>query len=156
MTVRPVTVADIPLLAEFWYDGMALRSQKQTAIRLMPDAMTRWSAYAESLIDDSDVIFLAVELENDLPGCIIGRVEKNIPGVLPERYGLIEQVVIDMHNPHKRQNTITELLDALKADFRRKAISHIMVHVPVYSSVEQGFWRGMGLKHVEDTFWMEL
>lgn len=156
MTVRPVTLADIPLLTEYWYDGMALRSQKQRTIRLMPDALTRWQQYAESLIDNSEVIFLAVELENELLGGIIGRVEKNQVGVLPEHYGLIEQVVIDLHSPHKRKNAVTELLEALKNDFRRRDISHIMVHASVNSPVEQGFWRGLGLRHLEDTFWMEL
>jgi hypothetical protein len=89
-------------------------------------------------------------------GCIIGRSENNHVGLLPEQYGIVEQVILDLHSPHKRKNAVTELLEALKTHFRQKGISHIMVRVPTYSPVEQGFWRGLGLTHLEDTFWMDL
>lgn len=156
MTVRPTTARDIPLLSEFWYDQMALRSQKQSAVRLMPDAQEQWQDYAIDLLLDELSIFLTAESNGDILGCAIGRIENNQVGLLPQQYGLIEQLVLDLHSPHKRKNAVSELLEALKSDFRQKDISHIMIRVPTYSPVEQAFWRGLGLVHLEDTFWMDL
>lgn len=156
MTVRPVDVPDLDLLSEFWYDGMALRSQKQASIRLMPDAIDQWQIYAHSLFYDDEALFSLVEIDGDILGCIVGRVVDNQPGLLPLQYGIVEQLVLDLHSPHKRKNAVNELLEVLKTHFRQKDISHIMVAVPAYSPIEQGFWRGLGLTHLEDTFWMDL
>ncbi len=156
MTVRPVNHFDISTLAEFWYDGIALRSQKQSAIRLMPDAIEQWEEYAAILLYDEEATFLLVEIEGEILGCIVGRVADNQPGLLPRKYGIVEQLVLDLHSPHKRKNAVNELLEAIKNYFRQKDISHIMVRVPAYSPVEQGFWRGLGLTHLEDTFWMDI
>ena len=155
MTVRPVNHFDISLLAEFWYDGMALRSQKQSAIRLMPDAIEHWEEYAAILLYDEEAIFRLVEIEGDVAGCIVGRVVDNQPGLLPRKYGIVEQLVLDLHSPGKQKNAVSELLNAVKNYFLKQDISYIMVRVPAYSPVEQGFWRGLGLTHLEDTFWME-
>lgn len=156
MTVRPVDIPDIELLSEFWYDAMALRSQKQSSVRLMPDAIDQWQEYASSLYYDKEAVFLLVEIQGDILGCIVGRVQDNQPGLLPHQYGMVEQLILDLHSPHKRKNAVNELLEALKTHFRQKDISHIMVRVPSYLPVEQGFWRGLASIHLEDTFWMDL
>ena len=66
MTIRPVTSDDIPLLSEYWYDTMALLQHMTSHIRLLPDARGRWERYAQDLVWDPAVIFLAAEVAGDV------------------------------------------------------------------------------------------
>lgn len=156
MTIRLVTAHDIPLLSEFWYDQMALRSQKQSAIKLAPDAIKQWRQFALSCLDDDTVAFYLVEINDDVLGCAIGRVQANQVGLLPKQVGIIEHVILDLHSPHKRKNAVNQLLEGLKDYFRQSDIQHIIVQVPTQSPVEQAFWRGFGVLHLNDIFWMDL
>lgn len=156
MTIRSVTANDIPLLAEYWYDQMALYSQKQAMMQLKPNADEVWQAYAQSLLHDTEVAFIANECKGELLGCIIGRITTNKIGLLPEKYGQVDDIILDLHSPHKQHNTVTELLAALKNYLFEKNIVHLIVHVPNHAPVEQAFWRGLGATHIEDTFWMNL
>lgn len=156
MTVRAVTFDDIPVLTEFWYDQMALASQKHPSIRLASDAEIQWRTYAESLVNDKNIAFLLAEIDNKIIACAIGRIQANNVGLHPKQIGIIEDIILDLHSPHKRKNAVTDLLKALKIYFRQMDIQYIMIHVPTFSLVEQGFWRGLGLQHTHDTFWMDL
>lgn len=156
MTVRLATPDDLPLLAEYWYDQVALRSQKHISVRLLPDAEARWQQYAHTLLQADHAQFLIAELEGDVLACAIGHIEPNEIGLYPPMIGRIDNIILDLHSPHKRKNAVTELLDALKQYYRQSDIQHIIVTVPTYSPVEQGFWRGLGLHHIKDTFWMDL
>lgn len=156
MPIRDVTIDDIPVLAEFWYDQMALRSQKHAAIKLAPNALTQWEIFAHTCLYDDDLVFLLAEIDNDIIGCAIGRIQANQVGLVPAQVGIIEQIIFDLHSPHKRKNAVTELLEAIKAYFRQSDIQYIIVQVPTQSPVEQGFWRGLGLSHLDDIFWMDL
>ena len=156
MIIRPVQEDDISLLAEFWYDQMALLSQKQSFIRLMPDALEQWRRDAIAIMQDDLRCFLVVVLEDDILGAIIGQIKTNKAGLLPRKYGVIDQLILDLHSPHKRKNAVNSLLDALKSYFHQQEISHMIVDVPVYSLVEQGFWRGLGATQLNNTFWMDI
>ncbi len=156
MIIRPVQEVDIPLLAEFWYDQMALLSQKQSFIDLMPDAIEQWQNHAYAIMQDDMVSFLVIESMHEIIGSIIGRIEDNQAGLLPQKYGVIDQLILDLHSPHKRKSAVNSLLDALKNRFRQQNISHIIVRVPIYSLAEQGFWRGLGATQLNNSFWMEI
>jgi GNAT superfamily N-acetyltransferase len=156
MTIRPAKPSDIYFLSEYWYDQMALLSQKSRLIRLAPNARSQWENYAESLIAKTDIFFFVAERENEILGAIIGRELENTIGLIPERYGMVEYLIVDMHSPHRRENFIGQLLNHLKTAFRERGLSHLKVSVAAYTPVEQGFWRGLGANLLEETFWMAL
>lgn len=156
MTIRSVQENDISLLAEFWYDQMALYTQKHVTMQLMPDAMERWKQYAQALIQGDTKVFKVVEVDGKVLGAIIGYINDNQIGLLPRKYGVIEQLILDLHSPHKRKNAVNDLLNAVNIHFRQHNISHISVRVPTYSLVEQGFWRGLGATQLDNSFWMEI
>ncbi|GAB5490264.1 MAG: hypothetical protein Phog2KO_04790 [Phototrophicaceae bacterium] len=156
MIIRPAEKTDISLLAEFWYDQMALYSQKQTIIRLMPDALEQWQSYAQAILEDDTIYFLVIERDNEALGAIIGHIANNDVGLLPQKYGVIDYLILDLHSPHKRKNAVNNLLSALKERFFQQNISHMMVRVPKYSLVEQGFWRGLGASDLDNSFWMDV
>ena len=156
MIIRPAENPDISLLAEFWYDQMALYSQKQNTTRLMPDALEQWQSYALAILEDEAVYFLVIEDNNEVLGAIIGHIENNGAGLLPQKYGVIDYLILDLHSPHKRKNSVNNLLSALKDRVSQENISHMMVRVPKYSLVEQGFWRGLGASDLDNSFWMDV
>ncbi|MGJ3239946.1 MAG: hypothetical protein ACFE0Q_14640 [Anaerolineae bacterium] len=155
MTVRPTNPSDMPLLAEYWYDQIALYTQKHQHAQLLPDALIRWQAYAQQLLS-GDAIFLTIERDGDVFGCIIGRIINNQVGLAPLQIGCVEHIVLDLHSPHKRQYAVHDLLEALMLQFRARDIMRVIVRVPAYAPVEQAFWRGLGWAHLEDTFGMDL
>src|SRR5690606_22896072 len=89
MIIRPVQEVDIPLLAEFWYDQMALLSQKQSFIGLMPDAIEQWRNYAYEIMQEELRNYRAVEIEQVIVGCMIERIEDNQAGLLTQICGVI-------------------------------------------------------------------
>lgn len=156
MLIRPAQSADIASLSEFWYDRMALLQQRHPHIRLLPDARAQWEAAASADLQRDGCIFLVAEGEADLLGCIVGAVLENQPGLAPRRYGQVQQLILDMHSPQRRQGTGARLVQALSEQFMQQGIRTMQVHAPHSSAVEQAFWRGMGAKTIASIFWMEL
>jgi hypothetical protein len=156
MTIRPAKLSDIPFLAEFWYDQMALRSEKTAGIRLAPDALSSWENYAKEQLGSERPIFLVAESEGEILGGIIGTVSKNEIGLLPEQFGLIVYLILDMHSPQIQQNTAGALVKAVKDYFRQQGLKQCRIAVASQSLIEQGFWRGLGANLLTESFWMDL
>jgi hypothetical protein len=156
MTIRPAKLSDIPFLAEFWYDQMALRSQKTAGIRLAPDAIASWENYAREQLENERSFFLVAEGEGEILGGIIGTMSKNEIGLLPEQFGLIVYLILDMHSTQIQQNTAGALVKAIKDTFRQQELKQCRIAVASQSLIEQGFWRGLGANLLTETFWMDL
>ena len=95
MLIRPAKKTDISLLAEFWYDQMALYSQKQSIIGLMPDALEQWQSYAQAILNDDTIYFLVIQRDEEVLGAIIGHIADNDVGLLPRQYGVVDQLILD-------------------------------------------------------------
>ncbi|MEL6524261.1 MAG: GNAT family N-acetyltransferase [Chloroflexota bacterium] len=156
LSIRYAQTADLTLLAEYWYDYLAVQSQKQRTISLMPDAQQQWIHYIQTLLTNNESVGLVAEREGECAGAIFGQIITNEPGLLPKHIGHLDTLVVDMHSPYKRNNIITMLLDALKAEWIAKGITLMQIRVPAYAPVEQSFWRGLGASHTQDTFWITL
>jgi len=156
LSMRYVQATDLTLLSEYWYDYLALQSQKQPAISLMPDAQQHWVQHIQTLLTDNKSTGFVAEREGECLGAIFGQIVPNSPGLFPVYIGHIDTLVIDMHSPYKRRNIVTALLDALKAEWIATGITLMQIRVPVYAPVEQSFWRGLGASHTQDTFWITL
>ena len=156
MNIRVSAVDDLPILAEYWYDRMALLSQKTAMIRLMPDAQARWQKHAQSLLTNDDATCLTVELDGEILGCMFASIQANKVGLLPEFYGKISDIVLDLHSPHRQAGTVKALLQEMKQHFQTRDLSVMMVQVPLSATIEQAFWEGLGAKHYQNTFWMEI
>jgi hypothetical protein len=155
MIIRSTTHDDISILAEYWYDRVALLSQKTATIRLAPDAQAQWSQYAKSCLSDSNAISFTAEIDTEILGCMIGIVEANQAGLLPAYYGKINDIVLDLHSPQRQHGTVNALLTRLKQHFQERGLSEMIVHVPIVANIEQSFWSGLGARHYQNTFWMD-
>ena len=156
LTIRPVENEDIPVLSEFWYDNMALLQQLNPRIRLLPDARRQWEIAMKVIIAANDVIFLAAENENELLGCIAGRIASNQPGLAPALIGIIDWLILDLHSSDKQQGAGRELLNAIKIRFGDRHITQLQVTVATQATVEQAFWLGVGVKKTDELFWMTI
>jgi hypothetical protein len=156
MTIRPAKISDIPFLAEYWYDQMALRSQKTAAIRLAPDAIHQWEVYARDLLANETAIVFVAEHKGEILGGIVGQETKNMPGLLPEYFGLIVYVILDIHSPHMQQHTVGDLVNAIKEAFQAWGLKQCRITVAAQAPIEQGFWRGLGANLFAEEFWMLL
>jgi hypothetical protein len=156
MIIRLTTIDDIPILAEYWYDRMALLSQKTKVIRLMPDAQARWAEYVQALLGNNRAICFTAEFDGEVVACMLGIIEENQAGLLPENYGKISNIVLDLHSPQHQQGTVNALLARLKQHFHEQGLSEMLVDVPISASIEQAFWDGLGARHYRNTFWMTI
>lgn len=156
LTIRALHIEDLSILAEYWYDHVALQAQKHTAIALMPDAEQHWIDAMQVHLQDTQTLAYIAALENEVFGGLIVTVVPNAPGLLPASVGEIVAIVLDMHSPHKRHNTVSQLLDRATTDLAAQGIQALRVSVPAYAPVEQGFWRGLGATHIMDTLWIAL
>lgn len=156
MTIRPAKLSDIPFLAEYWYDQMALRSQKTAAIRLAPDALAQWEAYAKALLGDASAIVFVAEREEEILGGIIGQEAKNAVGLLPDHFGLIVYLILDMHSPQRQAITAGSLVKTMLEAFRAQGLKQCQIMVAAQSPIEAGFWRGLGANLLAEEFWMSL
>lgn len=156
LTIRALHIEDLPILAEYWYDHVALQAQKHAAIALMPDAEQHWIDAMQAHLQDAQTLAYIAALENEIVGGLIVTIVPNAPGLLPVSVGEIVAIVLDMHSPHKRHNIMSYLLDHASTDLAEQGITTLRVSVPAYAPVEQGFWRGLGATHITDTFWIAL
>lgn len=155
LTIRPAVQEDILVLSEFWYDNMALMQQSNPRIRLLPDARHQWEVAMQSISVEQNAIFLVAENAAELVGCVIGRVTANKPGLAPERIGVIDTLLLDLHSK-KLQGAGRELLQAVKSRFIDQHVSQLQVAVAAQATVAQAFWLGMGAKKTDEIFWMLL
>lgn len=156
LTIRLAENNDIPLLSEFWYDNMALLQQSNPRVRLLPDARRRWEDAARQFRNLDAVIFFVAEIDEDIVGCIVGRIIPNQAGLAPEVIGIIDWLILDLHTPHKQKGVGRALLQAVKDHFIDRHITQLQVTVSTQATVAQAFWLGVGAKKTDEIFWMNL
>jgi len=154
--IRKATTNDLPGLFELWYDRMALLAQTNPTLRLAPNHPQAWRQAAETWITNAETEFLVWQREQSYVGYIVGEIQANAPGLLPERIGVIPALVIDLHTPPLPGGTGRVLLDALLDWFKDHHICTITAHAPLLSPVEQAFWRGVGAVAKSHRFEMRL
>lgn len=153
---RPAESADIPILSEYWYDRMTLLMQTNPRIRLLPDARARWEVAAQRWLHDDTMIFLAGLADAEVAGGIVGKIEPNAPGLIPEQYARLVDFVIDVHTIHQQQGIGRVLLNAFREQVRRAGITRLSVQVMDGMAVEQAFWHGMGAKSYAELVWIDV
>jgi hypothetical protein len=146
---RLASPADIPFLAEMWYERALLQQQ-----RVASDARARWSAAALSWLGEADTaMFVAEGDHGTLEGYIVGRIQPAPPGLLPEQQGLVTEMAIDAHAYHG--GTARALVDALRSWFVNRRVEQFLVMVSQRAPVEQAFWRGLGGQKRMDVLWIK-
>ena len=146
---RLATPADIPFLADMWYERALLQQQ-----RVAPDARQHWTAAALLWLNEPQTgMFVAEGNDGRLAGYIVGHVQPAPPGLLPEEQGIVTEIAIDAHVYHG--GTARALVEALRSWFIDRNIEQFLVMVSQRSPVEQAFWRGLGGLKRMDVLWIK-
>lgn len=153
--IRSTIPDDINVLSEYWYDNVVLLQQTNPHIRLLPNAQARWRKSVENCLEQDTVIMLTASYD-DIVGCAIGRVILNKAGFAPEKIGVVEHLVVDLHTPQNQTGVGTALWNALKIAFANHNIDVVRVDIATHAAVQQAFWRGIGAKKRYDSFWINL
>ncbi|MCU0511692.1 MAG: GNAT family N-acetyltransferase [Anaerolineae bacterium] len=156
LSIRPALPADVPVLSEYWYDRMTLLMQTNPRIQLAADARARWELSAGRWLHEAGMIFLVAHVGAVPVGAIIGRVEAGTPGLLPDHYARVHELVIDLHTAYRQQGAGRRLLNAFRDQVRAAGITMLVVQVAEGMAVEQAFWRGMGARPRAELMWMDV
>lgn len=158
LPVRIATLNDIPRLADLWQEKTAVLQQFDRRVGAAPDGMARWSAAAAGWLNDPRCAVFVIETNKDasekVAGYVIGWIQPNTPGLMPEQYGVITDIAFDMHD--QRGGQARELLGPLRDWFAAQGISAIVAQVSSRSVVEQAFWRSLGATEWVDLMWLKL
>jgi GNAT superfamily N-acetyltransferase len=144
-----VTATDLPALAKLWYEKLVMQTERR--ISPAPDARESWAAAAQTWLNDPRCGLFAAERDDDLIGYIAGWTQP-MPGLVPERIGLITEIAIDAHRYHGGVGRA--LFEALRAWFKTQGIEQIAIWTPCYDAVAQAFWRSLGAAEWVDVLWI--
>lgn len=154
VTVRLMTLDDLPKLYPLWQEQMSLLGQSDK--RLMPDAdaPSNWHmAMAAAL---NDVRALLVTGWDELPNPVGFAVGWEAPvGMLPGltgRTAVIGDLVIDMHR--YRGGAARQLVTAVREGFAARGITRLVAISARRHPTAQAFWRSLGAVEWMDCFWL--
>ena len=155
MLIRGALQADLPILAEYWYDRMVMVQQYNPQVRLLPQAQQRWQAAAEGWLNDPNTIFQVAETPGqDLLGGVAGQIVDNDAGLAPAKIGQVVAFVIDLHTPRLQAGVGRILIDTLRQQLAQRHIQRIMITVFPALSVEAAFWQAIGARQYSGNYWL--
>jgi ribosomal protein S18 acetylase RimI-like enzyme len=146
VTIHAATTADIPSLAELWYEKTVMRAQADHRIKLAPNARAVWTRSVIGWLDDPNCrVFVAVE---SVPvGYLLAWVQ-------PARRGTIQQIAIDAHGYHGGVGRA--LVEAARAWFTDRGVARVVVWTARRDATEQAFWRSLGATDWMEMLWMDV
>jgi ribosomal protein S18 acetylase RimI-like enzyme len=147
---------DVPVLSEFWYDQMALVAQTNKRIRLLPNARAQWEQAVLDWLTQPRYLCQTAQVGDEIIGGMIAVIVPPAPGLAPQQLAHIAYLIVDIHTRHARSGVGRVLLEAMRLALRERKITHFLTQVGAQSAVEQAFWRGIGARHDDDVFWMEV
>lgn len=152
ITIRPARSADIPALAVLWYEKRVIQSQSDRRFRVQSQGVKDWSAALESWLADPGCYVLVAQGEDELFGYIIGWVQPNPPGIVPDKVGAVTELVVGAHSYQNGLGRV--LLQPLREWFQQQGINQMVAYVHHRQPIEQAFWRALGATEWIDLMWM--
>lgn len=151
-TIRAATRADLPALANLWYEhAMLLSSDPRFAPA--PDGPAAWeTAHAARLGQPGCVLLLATDEERML-AYAAARLEPAPPGLRVRQIGVIEEMAADIHRP--APGTMSALADALAGWLRAHGADALTVRLPRLAAADQAFWRARGAGEWMQWLWLK-
>ena len=140
--IRPALAADSAALAVLWRDTADTLTRLDRRLRVAPDGLDRWRAAFVAGLSRSDQHSVVAMRGRTLIASMTGQINSNAPGFLPDRIGLISELIVDSHG--RGGGIGTRLADALVQWFAAEGVTVIEARVPASNPIAQAFWRASG------------
>ncbi len=140
-----------------WQESTQMLSKVDARLQLVPDAAFRWQDSVRDWLSRGDMAVFVAEStvrEGQLIGYIVGSVVDNLPTLIPERYGYVNDLAVDAHG--KASGIGRGLFDALKGWLREQGITQVEARVPYRHPIAQAFWRALGATELYEQMWLKL
>ena len=154
MKIRRAETADLEAASQLWFDRINLLQQTDPNIRLLPAAKEAWRSTARSWIADEKVHFLASEKGEHLIGLIAVGLVEGMPGLHPQRKGVLLDMAVDLHEAHRGSSE--QLLERAKCWLSAKNVTQLEIDVPARYPVEVAFWRAQGARLRSERHWLRI
>lgn len=154
LTVRPMTQEDLPKISNLWQEQMNFLAQTDRRLGAQPINTQVWSAGMLLLLtDERAVLLVAIDDDNEFVGYVTAwEFPAGLLAGTVGRVGIIGDLVIDMHR--YRGGVARNLVFAIREEFSRRDVSHVLVFSLRHHVVGQAFWRSIGVKEWMDGFWL--
>jgi len=136
LSTRPVRADDLPTLAEYWYDRMALRQQAVGGVDLDADAASAWQAEAALWLQDARVMGLVIALGDEVLGGAWARMQGDS--------ALLLAWVLDLHLRPGLSGAGQRLLADVGLLLHQQGVRGLLLPNPQGLAVEEAFWRAVG------------
>ena len=154
INIRRALPGDLPELSNIWYEKMVLQQQIDRRFILMENARQKWLEYVTEYVTHQRNAMWVAELNTNLAGYLIARLQDSPPGLHPETIGCISDMALDIHNPQPGLGQ--QLLAVARAWFVEHQVHNIIANVPRRQVVDQAFWRAQGATEWMDLMWLKL
>ncbi len=151
--IRRAAAGDLAELSRLWLENRTIQQQFDRRITLAADSRAVWERQAGSWLADQSCAVWVGAGENSLFGYTIGWIQPNVPGLIPERLGVITELVLDAH--HYQAGLGRALVAALRGWFAGQDVPDIVTVVPYRHAVGQAFWRSLGAVEWVDVMWLK-
>ena len=121
---------------------MALLRQVDSRLAPASRDVTEWQQALTGWLEDERCAVYLAESGHEAAGYMIGWLQAAPPGVMPEHYGMITELALDLHTYHGGIGR--QLVEALRGWFASHGVSRFVVYVACRHATEQAFWRALG------------
>jgi len=140
--VRRAGRRDLEAIHGLWQALRALEAKLDFGDRLAIRAEELVREHREMILADPRTAILVAEQQGRVLGYVHGQVETNDPVYLPERYGVIVDLIVC--EGHRREKIGTRLFEACREWFVSRGIGELRLHVPVSAGDAQRFFEAVG------------
>ena len=146
LLIRPAQAADSETLARLWRDTAETLTRLDRRLRIAPDGEARWQAAFVAGLDQADQHTVVALRGRTIIAAMTGQLGHNLPGFLPEKLGIITELIVDSHG--RGGGIGTQLYEALAGWFTTQGVTMIEARVPAANPIAQAFWRASGAAEI--------
>jgi GNAT superfamily N-acetyltransferase len=134
--------SDLPRLGAIWLELMRLHQERDPHFAMSSDALVRWMAMAEEMLDRDDAFLFKAEVQGTVSGFCLGWVAYNPPIYRISEIGFVSEVAVT--RAAQRRGIGSALIAAARRWFREQGLAEFQLSTAVWNSTARSFWEAVG------------
>ncbi len=140
--VGPARHDELSALGAIWRELMELHASTDPRFALADDALARWTAMAEDLLDRQQGFLLAARAGKTPVGFCLGWIARNPPIYRVPEIGFISEIAVARR--HQRRGVGRALICAAVRFFRAHGVDEFQLSTAEWNETACAFWRALG------------